>query len=461
MATFSVMADVPNPLFNKNGNPFSGAVLKAFLPGTTTSTSIAIDSAGSSPQASITYNAQGKLEVSGNEILPYIDRKHKWGVFANAVDAAANTPFYMGPFDNVEVGSESSLYNQGDTGAVDRTVQSKLQEFVSVKDFGALGDGATDDTTAFTNATATGKAVIIPESTGAYQVTGDFSAFEFLFLGNPTTNNTTVERGVWGTAGVIISRGTNQQVFPDTGSSYSYYGQHDGVTNFWGGGTDGGLGEHAGLTIYGRTHPTTPEDIKLRSRDIRPLWYKSTTDTLGTIGTWSMETRALIDVGPFLCTALSANSTETRMRIDNADLTLGDSTSATFYEVNHRNDTLYMQWCGGTTQASGFCIRTYGGTTPGVSTDHGMIWFANNIQVFRYRNDLNDFDFKGKSISDVASMELTPVTVANLPSSPTEGMRAFVTDSTVSGSGNFGAIVAGGSAGNVPVYYDGTNWRIG
>lgn len=108
MANFSVMADVPNPVFDSNGNPFSGAVLKAFLPGTTTSTSIAIDEDGGSPQASITYNAQGKLEVTGNEILPFIDRKHKWGIFANATDAAANTPFYMGPFNNVPAPSDEN-----------------------------------------------------------------------------------------------------------------------------------------------------------------------------------------------------------------------------------------------------------------------------------------------------------------------------------------------------------------
>jgi len=101
MANFSIMADVPNPLFDSNGNPFSGAVLKAFEPGGTTSISIAIDEDGGSPQASITYNAQGKLEVTGNEILPFIDRRHKWGIFANATDAAANVPFYMGPFDDV------------------------------------------------------------------------------------------------------------------------------------------------------------------------------------------------------------------------------------------------------------------------------------------------------------------------------------------------------------------------
>jgi len=39
-------------------------------------------------------------------------------------------------------------YTQGGTGATSRTVTSKLQESVSVKDFGAVGDGTTDDTAA-------------------------------------------------------------------------------------------------------------------------------------------------------------------------------------------------------------------------------------------------------------------------------------------------------------------------
>lgn len=98
---WTIMADVPNPIFDGNGDPFSGAVLKAYLPGTTTSTSIAIDSSGSSPQTSITANAAGIWEVSGNEIVPFIDREHKWAIFANASDAAANTPAYMGFFDNI------------------------------------------------------------------------------------------------------------------------------------------------------------------------------------------------------------------------------------------------------------------------------------------------------------------------------------------------------------------------
>jgi hypothetical protein len=53
-----------------------------------------------------------------------------------------------------------------------------------------------------------------------------------------------------------------------------------------------------------------------------------------------------------------------------------------------------------------------------------------------------------------------PVTVANLPSAATAGVgsRAFVTDSSVS---TFGTTVAGGGSTKVPVYSDGTNWKVG
>jgi hypothetical protein len=51
-------------------------------------------------------------------------------------------------------------------------------------------------------------------------------------------------------------------------------------------------------------------------------------------------------------------------------------------------------------------------------------------------------------------------TVANLPAASTAGVgaRAFVTDSSVS---TFGSNVAGGGSGKVPVYSDGTNWKVG
>jgi hypothetical protein len=41
------------------------------------------------------------------------------------------------------------------------------------------------------------------------------------------------------------------------------------------------------------------------------------------------------------------------------------------------------------------------------------------------------------------------------------GSRAFITDGNLVAAGNFGAVVSGGGANNVPVYSDSTNWRIG
>lgn len=57
---------------------------------------------------------------------------------------------------------------QAGIGAIQRTMQDKAREWVSVKDFGAVGDGVTDDTAACAAAIATGKSVYWPQ--GTYKV---------------------------------------------------------------------------------------------------------------------------------------------------------------------------------------------------------------------------------------------------------------------------------------------------
>lgn len=61
-------------------------------------------------------------------------------------------------------------YTAGFPGATAQTVQTKLEQYVSVKDFGAVGDGVTDDTAAFNAAIATGKAVYVPYTVDGYLV---------------------------------------------------------------------------------------------------------------------------------------------------------------------------------------------------------------------------------------------------------------------------------------------------
>ncbi len=60
-------------------------------------------------------------------------------------------------------------YTPSGTGAVATTVQAKLRESVSVKDFGAIGDGVTDDTTSIQAAITAGKQVHFPA--GTYKLT--------------------------------------------------------------------------------------------------------------------------------------------------------------------------------------------------------------------------------------------------------------------------------------------------
>ena len=53
-------------------------------------------------------------------------------------------------------------------------------------------------------------------------------------------------------------------------------------------------------------------------------------------------------------------------------------------------------------------------------------------------------------------------TVAGLGSASTQpGVRSMVNDSTLPALGNVGAAVVGGGTNTVPVYSDGTTWRIG
>ena len=65
-------------------------------------------------------------------------------------------------------------YQPAGTGAVATTVQTKLRETVSVKDFGAVGDGVTDDTAAFIAAYTAhpGEVIYMPDPTVAYKLTG-------------------------------------------------------------------------------------------------------------------------------------------------------------------------------------------------------------------------------------------------------------------------------------------------
>lgn len=79
-------------------------------------------------------------------------------------------------------------YNPAGTGAVATNVQSKLRESVSVKDFGAVGDGVTDDTAALQNAInyviANNKVLRIPAGTYLYSSLNAITTSNVSILGD-------------------------------------------------------------------------------------------------------------------------------------------------------------------------------------------------------------------------------------------------------------------------------------
>ena len=111
----------------------------------------------------------------------------------NAADSELYTKDTAGKinvFSNNQSIASKAAFTQAGTGAVQRTIESKLQDALSVKDFGAVGDEVADDTAAiqaaFDRAVQTGKAVYFPA--GKYLVSQITVSKSVSFFGDGRTN---------------------------------------------------------------------------------------------------------------------------------------------------------------------------------------------------------------------------------------------------------------------------------
>jgi hypothetical protein len=162
----SPVGGVAAQFFTSTGAVLTGGKLYTYLSGTTTPTATYTTSAGNVARTNpIILDSAGRVPGSG-EIWVTANINYKF-LLKDSNDVL------IGTYDNIpgQSSTDASLvtYTPAGTGAVVTTVQAKLRENVSAQDFGATGDGTTNDYTAilaaWTYCLANGKNLYFPAGT--------------------------------------------------------------------------------------------------------------------------------------------------------------------------------------------------------------------------------------------------------------------------------------------------------
>jgi hypothetical protein len=171
----SMLAGASAQFLDNNGTPLAGGLVYTYAAGTTTPQATYTTNSGLTAHTNpIVLDSAGRVS-SGGEIWLTDAQAYKFVVQTSAA-------ITIGTYDNITGNGSgilaslaapngSSLVGFIASGAeaVATTVQTKLRETVSVKDFGAVGDGFADDTAAIVNAIAQGGEIFFPR--GIYKVT--------------------------------------------------------------------------------------------------------------------------------------------------------------------------------------------------------------------------------------------------------------------------------------------------
>jgi hypothetical protein len=202
----SILAGAGWQFFDDSGVPLAGGLIYTYAAGTTTPVATYTSSNGVTPNSNpIVLDAAGRVPyevwiTTGVSCKFVLTNSTNVQIWTKDNIPGANDPTTLNTFiadlanssdpakGDALVGFKQSNSSGVLTGAIGKTVHQKFQDYISVKDFGATGDGVTDDTTAFNNAIATGKQVYVP--TGTYLI-------------NATINNKTIIYGDGSTASIV------------------------------------------------------------------------------------------------------------------------------------------------------------------------------------------------------------------------------------------------------------------
>jgi hypothetical protein len=159
----SPMGGVAAQFFDNNGVILSGGKLYTYAAGTTTPVATYTSSNGATAHTNpIVLDSAGR--VPSGEIWLTVGVAYKF-VLKDSSDVLIATYDNVSGGATLPISSSNVTYQPAGTGAVETTVQAKLREVVSVMDFGAIGNGVANDSSAIQAALDTGKSVYVPQGT--------------------------------------------------------------------------------------------------------------------------------------------------------------------------------------------------------------------------------------------------------------------------------------------------------
>ena len=209
----SALAGAGQQFFDNNGVILSGGKLYSYAAGTTTPQATYTSASGSTAHTNpIILDSAGR--VSTGEIWVTAGSNYKFALYTSANVLIATYDNITG-INGTSIATNASLvaYDPAGAGAVATTVQAKLRQYVSVLDYGAVGNGVADDSTAISNAIATGKSVYFPAGT---------------YLCNVNINTKTILFGDGSTSSII-----KPYSYSSPAMVYTFAAQQNPVAGYW------------------------------------------------------------------------------------------------------------------------------------------------------------------------------------------------------------------------------------
>lgn len=253
--SISGVTQVPNVDFTLSGNTV------AFVSAPANGLTILVRYGSAATQVSSTFSTESAVATAGQTIfnltsLIYTPGANALAVYVNGLRMVAGVDYVETNFSRVTfttgltlgdevifvagrtindaVGAEQVSFLQAGTGAVARTGQSKMRDFVSVKDFGAVGDGVADDTAAM-NAAATAagaakKALFVPA--GVYKMTAPWAIpIKVYVLGESPSLQAGYDPGnAWQYGAIIFKAHTGNGVTKTGASAYDVGAPLENIT---------------------------------------------------------------------------------------------------------------------------------------------------------------------------------------------------------------------------------------